>query len=335
MQPLLRSAGFAVQERLGRAGVTAEGFGGCGWSWGLLPASLEASSTLPWAWLSLCWALCSHSLQPPKVFLCYPLCVQLLTDHTSFIDRNASAFLAKPPHLTPLGSQELHILLVKAPRGQPSSCLWNRYRMWSCEQSQHLRAVLPQPVPWEIVLGPRVPKNILVEWRAQKDRGKALCSPVPTSIATGLLAWASRIGVCKLVFPQAAGENGAISPTSWMSVLGIVGRQKAFTTATACHKKENLNPALRKSKVWAVCAQQEEPCAGKRKIEERGHCCGDLEDKERFTSHLCSQNFLLDSLLSADMSASMGSCFQCHSGTPEIREELEGWLALSNWRHCT
>lgn len=47
VQPFLHSAGFAVQERLGKAGVAAEGFGGCGCSWGLLPASLEASSTLP------------------------------------------------------------------------------------------------------------------------------------------------------------------------------------------------------------------------------------------------------------------------------------------------
>lgn len=165
---------------------------------------------------------------------------------------------------------------------------------------------------------------------AQEERGQPPRSPVPTSIATGLLAWTSRIRVCGLVSPQAAGENRASSPASRMSVLGTVWMQKAFITA----KKQKLNPALRKSEVWAVCARQEEPHARRWKLEERGHCCGDPEEEERFKSHLCSQNLFLDSLLSADMSPSMGSCFWGRSGAPEMKEEVEGWLALSNWRRC-
>lgn len=71
--------------------------------------------------------------------------------------------------------------------------------------------------------------------------------------------------------------------------------------------KKNVDPALRKSEVRAVCAQQEEPRPGRRKPEERGGCCGEPEEKERFQSHLHSQLLLLDSLLSADISPSMGS----------------------------
>lgn len=48
--------------------------------------------------------------------LLYPNHLQMLTDHTLLIARNASTLLASP-HLTPSGSQELYILLVKSPQG--------------------------------------------------------------------------------------------------------------------------------------------------------------------------------------------------------------------------
>lgn len=47
-----------------------------------------------------------------------------------------------------------------------------------------------------------------------------------------------------------------------------------------------------------------------------------------------SHHLWLDSLLSADISSSMGSCFQCHSGASGVRAKVEGWFALSNCKHC-